>query len=78
MRIRDEDCDIERLTVADFDEGNACSCPDYFGKQEPEHATYFLQMVKLVKLRESMPALFTMFLLTRIPSWQNRSRGILS
>jgi len=61
-RIRDEDCDIEMLEPADFEEEDVSAYPSFLGRQKREHILFAIQMAKLtvylgkIVLREYAPS----------------------
>ncbi|OBT53577.1 hypothetical protein VE04_05984 [Pseudogymnoascus sp. 24MN13] len=49
-RIRDEDCDIEMLSYADFEEDSDVIIPDFIGTHKSAHGIYAVQMARLAQL----------------------------
>lgn len=50
-RIRDEDCDVEPLAVADLEEVEV-EVEKVFGSCQPQHIAYIIKMVEIASLRE--------------------------
>lgn len=50
-RIRDEDCDVEKLCPEDFAESGATEAYNMFSGSSPEYAQYCIQMAELATLR---------------------------
>ena len=48
--IQDRDCDVEELTVADFEEDTLPDQAEFLGPQNNDHVQYSIQMAKLVRI----------------------------
>lgn len=53
MRIKDEDCDAESLSLSDFEVDTEESLPCPLARTQSEHAAYSIKMVEIARLRPS-------------------------